>query len=229
MHKKMSDGISIIIPFYNEEKSIEKIIQCLKPLKTKCEIIFVDGGSTDKTQSILKKDFLVLNSPKKGRAAQMNFGVSHSNNAILFFLHADSVIPKGALTDITKIINSGYEFGCFKIKFDSKNKLMKIMGALSNFRVKSRKIIFGDQGIFIRKELFIKSGGFKEIPIMEDYDFSLRMRKRKIGIGQTKSYILTSERRFVDNGRFKTIVQMQKLQYLFRKGIDINIIANMYK
>lgn len=226
---KSNKKISIIVPVYNEAPAINKLIDNLEQFKDYCEIIFVDGGSDDGTDRIIEKKYKLFYSPKKGRSYQMNYGASLSKGNILLFLHADSLLPDDAPGQILKIIRRGYKVGCFKIKFDSKNILMKICGFMSNLRVRLRNIAFGDQGIFIIKSYFYKLGGFAEIPLMEDYQLSMDIKADREKIALTRTKIETSERRFVKKGRFRTMIEMQKLQYMYRKGKDIDIIANLYK
>ena len=149
MNIELDKKISIIVPVYNEASTIDELIDSLKQFKDYCEIIFVDGGSTDGTNRIIEGKHRLVYSPKKGRSFQMNYGASLSKGDILLFLHADSFLPSDALNQIQKIIFQGYKVGCFKIKFDSRNILMKICGFMSNLRVRLRNIAFGDQGIFI--------------------------------------------------------------------------------
>lgn len=220
--------ISIIIPTYNEEKTINQMIKMLQPIKNRCEIIFVDGGSTDKTQAIISKDFILQHS-LKGRAKQMNYGAVKSTGDILFFLHCDSVIPKTALEEIESVMRD-YHVGCFGIRFDSKNILMKCCQYMSNRRVKKHKVMFGDQGIFIDRKLFFKMGMFPVLPIMEDYQFSLNLKAKGTKIGMTKNRILTSDRRFPDRniGKIKVMWQMNYLRARYRNGLSIEKIAGIY-
>lgn len=221
-------AISIIIPTLNEEENIRKLLNNLKNLKGDFEVIFSDGGSLDKTLDIIKYfgNYKIINSDR-GRAKQLNNGAKESNNEILFFLHADSVIEENALTKIEDFIKNGNKVGCLKIKFDSKKILMNIFAVLSNLRVKYRNIAFGDQGIFIEKKFFEDIGMFEDIPLMEDYKLSIKL-KSICRIKYIDSYIISSSRRFEKNGIIKTALLMQKLQYMFRKGISIEKIANIY-
>lgn len=221
-------AISIIIPTLNEEENIRKLLNNLKNLRGDFEVIFSDGGSLDKTLDIIKDfgNYKIINSDR-GRAKQLNNGAKESNNEILFFLHADSVIEKNVLIKIEDFIKNGNKVGCLKIKFDSKKILMNIFAVLSNLRVKYRNIAFGDQGIFIEKKFFEDIGMFEDIPLMEDYKLSIKL-KSICRIKYIDSYIISSSRRFEKNGIIKTALLMQKLQYMFRKGISIDKIANIY-
>ena len=151
-------SISIIIPVYNEASTIKQLMDNLEYFRDKSEIIFVDGGSSDNTKSIIEKRYRVVVSPKKGRASQMNYGASLSGGDILFFLHADSHLSPDALERIHEVMEKGYKAGCFKIKFDSRSIIMKICGFMSNLRVRLRNIAFGDQGIFIDRKYFYGLG-----------------------------------------------------------------------
>lgn len=226
---KSNRKISIIVPVYNEASTINKLMDNLEQFRDCCEIIFVDGGSSDGTDRIIEKKYRPFYSPQKGRSCQMNYGASLSKGDILLFLHADSFLPDDALSQIHSIIHKGYKVGCFKIKFNSRNILMKVCGFMSNLRVRLRNIAFGDQGIFIDRNYFYELGGFAETPLMEDYQLSMDIKANGEKIALTGTKIETSERRFVQKGRLRTMMRMQRLQYMYRKGKDIDMIANLYK
>lgn len=226
-----SGKISVIIPVYNESAAIGALMARLSPLMGDCEIIFVDGGSTDNTvEQVALQGGFALTSPQKGRANQMNFGALRAGGDILWFLHADSLPPPNALTQIRAVLGSGYGIGCFPIQFDSKHPLMRVNAFLSNnLRARLFSIAFGDQGIFIKKDLFDGLGGYPSIPLMEDYKLSLEARKAGYRIGLAKGKITTSERRYLQYGRLKTILKMWSLQRRFRRGDDIEKIARIYQ
>lgn len=212
------ESISIIIPAYNEEAALPSLLAQLDSIRNDCEIIFVDGGSSDQTAHMIKEAGYPCHQ-EKGRGRQLNEGARHAHGDILFFLHCDSIIPHDALSQIREILDRN-DAGFFGIKFDTHEWVMKVCGRQSNRRAKYRQIPFGDQGIFLRSNIFWKVGGFPEIPLMEDYEFSLRLRKRKIRFGQTRDPIITSARRY-GKGFFhqlKVMYQMHELRYLYRHG-----------
>lgn len=219
--------VSTIIPIYNEESTIEEFQESIRFLNEESEVIFVDGGSTDRTLELIKPEFKVIRS-EKGRANQMNYGAKQSTGDIIFFLHCDSEVPRTAIQEICKVMEK-HEVGCFGIKFHSNNIWMKFCQVISNHRIKDRKVMFGDQGIFIKRELFFEVGGFPKLPIMEDYQLSLTLKEKGVKIGMTKRRIYTSDRRFVEGGRLRVMWKMNRLRAMYRKGVDINEISRMYR
>lgn len=221
--------ISIIIPTYNEESTIERLMETLEPLNERCEILFVDGGSTDGTLALLKDRYPVIQSPK-GRAKQMNMGAEESSGDVLFFLHCDSEVPPTALEEIETVMKK-YRAGCFGIAFHSKHFFMWTCRVISNHRIKDRKVMFGDQGIFIDRELFFKAGMFPNLPIMEDYQFSLTLKEMGVKLGIAKHRIYTSDRRFPKKTipKLKVMWKMNRLRKMYRAGVPIDQISKMYR
>ena len=223
--------ISIIIPTYNEEKNIRDFIYdlyCLYDIK-KHEVIFIDGGSSDKTLDILKElsyfGYHYEVSTKKGRANQMNYGASLASGDTLWFVHADSTINKDALL---KIDFYNYDIGCLKIRFHPSNFAIYFNSLMSTQRVLQDNIAFGDQGIFVKREIFEKIGGYKDMPIMEDYRFSEDITKLGYKFKVLDCYITTSSRRYKGK-TLRTMYQMQTLQKWYRQGVPIEEINKRYK
>lgn len=216
--------VSIIIPIYNEGENISKIIANLRELNDIYEVIFVDASNDTLAQKYIPEDFTYLRS-KKGRAVQMNTGAKFASGDILLFIHCDSILHRDTLL---KIISSKASFGCLSLYFDDNHPLMKICGFMSRMRARRRKIAFGDQGMFFKREVFKQLGGFKEIPLMEDYDISIRA-KEVVELVQLDCPIITSSRRFYKGkGILFTMYKMQVLQFQFRRGKSIEEIAKKY-
>jgi rSAM/selenodomain-associated transferase 2 len=222
--------ISIIIPTYNEAASIAKLIAYLQ-LHGKdnvAEIIISDGGSTDETLTIAEQSGAVaLISPQKGRAAQMKHAAAKASGDILYFVHADSFPPVNFTADITKAVNSGFDFGRYRTKFDSSNFLLKINAWFTRF---NWFICYGgDQTLFVTKKLFTQSGGFKnELLIMEEYEFCDRLmkgHKYKIFTDST----LISARKYEGRSWLQVQLANRKAVKLFKKGASQEEIVKTYK
>lgn len=214
--------ISIIIPTYNESLKIEELQKQLETLKGDFEVIFSDGFSTDNTY---EKIYFPKIQESKYRSNQMNSAVKYSKGDYLWFLHADSKIHADSILEIE---NSNSDVGCFTLAFDSPKWQMSMVAFNSSLRVKFRNIAFGDQGIFIKRDLFEKIGGYVPIPLMEDYQLSMDLKKLGKKFYLSPLPITTSARRFEENGIWKTVLKMQLLQYKYRKSYDIDEIYRRY-
>ena len=216
--------ISIIIPCYKEGDTLSTMEDQLRPYKKQAEILFADGG-----ENHFSGEYKVVPCPK-GRAKQMNTAAKVASGDILFFLHCDSILPKGFLEEIREALRKT-PVACFGIRFSPSTPLMMICSFISNHRVYDRKVMFGDQGIFLGRELFFQMGGFPDIPLMEDYQFSLNLKKCGIPMGLCKKRLITSERRFSGSFFHKLSImwKMNRLRARYRKGEDINALAKEYR
>lgn len=220
--------ISIIIPVLNEEKTIGENLKTLSKLPDDKEIIVVDGGSIDQTVDIAKKYAKVINS-SPGRAKQMNLGAQFAQGQILWFLHSDSRIDINSIDEIEKAIEGEYIGGSFSLYFyDLDTRFMKYVANSSNRRARFLKLIFGDQGIFMRKDIFEELKGYKDMELMEDWDLSDRIHK----LGKMKVLdckIGTSARRFQKGGQLRTLLKMHKIKILYLLGTPTDKLAKIYR
>jgi len=196
--------ISIIIPTYNEADQIEQTISKTHAAngEHKIEIIVADGGSTDETVTIaLSSNAITIVSDKKGRAAQMNKGASVAKGDVLYFLHADSIPPKNFTGSILNAVNKNFSSGCFRLSFDHSHWFLKANCWFTKFDVNA--VRFGDQSLFVTKDVFQKIGGFNEsLLMMEDQEIIHRIKK----FGKFKvvnDVIITSARKYLDNGVYR--------------------------
>jgi len=220
--------ISIVVPIYNEEAVLAKSTGRLQDLSGHAELIFVDGESTDQGVDIVRQQGKVFR-VKKGRAAQMNYGAGRAKGDILLFLHADNIISADALVTIEKkIIEDGYIGGCFTQKIDHKAFIYRLIEWQGNARARMTKEFYGDQGIFVKKDAFLKIGGFPEVPVMEDVLFTRQLRE----MGQTvvlPDRITVSARRWEKRGVIKTTLTFNLIILLFRLKFPLRKIKRLYE
>lgn len=222
--------ISIIIPTYNEAASIANLVDYLKQnaAASPVEIIVSDGGSIDETAAIVAHaGAIVLQSPRKGRAAQMNFGASVASGDILYFVHADCIPTAGFFTDIKKAVEENFDAGRYRTQFMSNRFLLKLNAFFTRFDL--FVCYGGDQTFFITRQLFEKLDGYDESKlIMEDYDITERARK----IGSYKIMnkpVLISARKYEHNGWLSVQKANYKAIQMYKKGISTSLIAQAYK
>ena len=223
--------VSIIIPTYNEEKSIGKLLDHLKKHSDHrlLEIIVVDGKSEDKTAEIVqsKSNVSFLSSEKKGRAPQMNAGYRHASGDLLYFVHADSFPPESYVDDLFTTINNGYEAGCYWFRFDSDRFLLKINSYFTRFdRIMCRG---GDQTLFVTRSLFEELGGFREdFMIMEDYDLIQKIQKKSSFKIIPKDVIL-SPRKYEKNSYLKVNFANLVIFMMYFFGARQQTMVSAYK
>ncbi|HSA86535.1 MAG TPA: TIGR04283 family arsenosugar biosynthesis glycosyltransferase [Nitrospira sp.] len=225
--------ISVIIPTLNEERSLPGTLASLSD-SAFTEIIIVDGGSTDGTLR-LAQDFCartdharVVTAPQ-GRARQMNEGAKVSGGEILMFLHADTQLPAQAGRSVERALAKPTAVGGrFNVRFDTPSAWGRVISSFMNYRSRLTSIVTGDQALFVRRQVFELLGGFSEIPLMEDIEFSRRLQQagRIVALRDT---VVTSFRRWHTQGPLRTIVLMWTLRFLYWVGVSPHQLARVYR
>jgi rSAM/selenodomain-associated transferase 2 len=221
--------LSVIIPVLDEAGCIQATLESLQPLRSKGhEIIVVDGGSRDASISLSEPlvDHILQSSP--GRATQMQAGTTVSSGDILWFLHADSNIPGHADSLITRsLADSKSDWGRFDITLDENHPLLRCVAWFMNQRTQLTGIATGDQGIFIRRALFDRIGGFPDVPLMEDIRISRSLKKHGRPC-RVKARLGTSPRRWKTHGIARTILKMWSLRLAHFAGVSPERLARHY-
>lgn len=224
------DLVSIIIPVLNETTGLAACLQTLQPLRDKhCEVIVVDGGSADRSVAIatlLADQVLVA---QRGRARQMNAGAQTAHGEILWFLHGDSQPPSNADELIRAALKAQrHAWGRFNVRLSGRKPLLRMVATLMNWRSCLTGIATGDQGIFVRRALFIQVGGYPEIPLMEDIALSRALKRHSGRPFCLRQRLLTSSRRWEENGIWNTILLMWRLRLAYFLGADPAVLARFY-
>jgi len=222
--------ISIVIPTFNESACIESTLECLEPLRQQGhEVLVVDGGSTDETRELVNNrvDRVIQTTP--GRAHQMNVGASHATGDILWFIHADTKVFENAAQLILKSLANDYRhWGRFDIRLSGEHFLLRVVERLMNLRSSITGIATGDQGIFVRRNTFSAIGGFMLIPLMEDVEISRRLKKWAHPCC-LRDKLITSSRRWEENGVLRTVLLMWRLRLAYALGVSPEKLAHAYK
>jgi rSAM/selenodomain-associated transferase 2 len=226
--------ISIIIPVLNEKETLRRTLDQLERFPA-AEIILIDGGSTDGTVSLLQawsdrpspQERIIVESDPS-RARQMNTGAKRATGEIFLFLHVDSLLPEGAIDVITEGLRSpSVVGGAFRFRVDSERVFLRIIEKLANLRSQLLKLPYGDQGIFVRREVFERLGGYADLPLMEDVDF-IRRLKREGEIVLLGEEMTTSPRRWFREGVYYTSLRNLILLSLYFGGVSPQRLAKWY-
>jgi rSAM/selenodomain-associated transferase 2 len=219
---------SIIIPVLNEASVIRQTLHPLQPSRQRgVEIIVVDGGSSDGTQKLAKLLADHVLSASKGRAQQMNRGAQCATGEYLLFLHADTRLPARWLSILTGVYERSAVWGRFDVRLSGRHWLLRVIETMMNWRSRVTGIATGDQAIFVRRVLFERIGGFPGIALMEDIVLSRRLKNCAAPLC-LRDKVVTSSRRWEDNGILKTVLLMWWLRLQFYFGADTARLASVY-
>ena len=219
--------ISIVVPVLNEAPRLPTMFDMLDAQSGEKQIILADGGSADDTRGVTGERAQIVES-EPGRARQMNAGAALAQGETLLFLHCDTKLPTGALREIEDIMRPGdVTGGAFLHSFDCEDRFSRFISFSANTRAKTAKLFFGDQCIFIRREVFERMGGYADMPLFEDWDMSRRMRAYgRVAVIETP--VVTSGRRIEAWGKPKCLVIWWGLSILFALGVSADRLARYY-
>ena len=219
--------VSIIVPTLNEELVLENTLTHVQQLSPH-ELIVSDGGSNDYTYRIADRFSHRVITGSAGRALQMNVGADEATGDILLFLHADSRIePESYRKMLQCMQNPKWIGGAFTLCIESGKWSLKLIALLANIRSKYFGLAYGDQGFFVRKEVFKDMNGFSPLPICEDLDFYHRLRKKGPVI-LLKEKAHTSPRRWIKEGILFTTARNILIAVLFGLGFPPHILTKWY-
>jgi rSAM/selenodomain-associated transferase 2 len=222
--------VSIVVPVLDEEAALPGLLDGLAGLRGRFEVLVVDGGSRDATARLAAghPSRPVLLRTTRGRAAQLNAGADRASGELVVFLHADTRLPAGAYASLTAALSDfAVAGGNFSLRFDGADRFARVLGAW--YRVQRRAgVYYGDSALWVRAGAFAALGGFRLLPIMEDYDFVRRLER----IGRTACLpgpAVTSGRRWRAFGVGRTVFSWVVIRWLWLAGVPAERLARLYR
>lgn len=222
----MSVPLTVIIAALNDQQSIAAAVDSAFAAGA-AEVIVSDGGSSDETRAIAAHHGArILESPPD-RSRQFNIGAQAAQHDALIFLHADTILPSGAAAAVAEALRRS-DFGGFRVSFAESAARLRIAAFMINLRTRLTRCPWGDQAQFIRRSTFLESGGFREIPLMEDYELAARMKRsgRPVVLPLT---VTTSGRRFLRKGVIRTAMINWFIVVRWHLGAEPETLARIYR
>jgi rSAM/selenodomain-associated transferase 2 len=221
-------SVSIVVPVRNEAAIIDRFLRHLRDRCGGTELLVVDGESDDGTAAQAARHAPVL-SEAPGRARQMNAGARAAAGAVLWFVHADSWVPERAIAQIQAALGDPrVAGGCFRLEIPDRRLVYRLSDWGGNLGVDLFGIACGDHGLFVRRAVFDRIGGYPEVPLLEDVE--LYRRARRLGrMRQLPAAIRTSPRRWERNGPWRTTAIYAAILALYRAGVSMERLACLYQ
>lgn len=227
---RLRHSISVIIPVLNERERINRTIDGLCRLAPAGpdQIIVVDGDPEGGTINAVARPEVITVRSGRGRGRQMNHGAALATGDILLFLHADTELPAHALMRIDEAA-ARCGAGAFELGVMSRRRVFRITERYVALRTRLTGIPFGDQAIFMRRSLFEQLGGYGEDPIMEDVELMKRLRKAGHSVAVIPEKVMTSPRRWEQEGLLYCTLRNWLLQAAYALGVPAHRLARWYK
>jgi rSAM/selenodomain-associated transferase 2 len=220
--------LSVIVPMLNEAATIASTLRAIRDSAPDAEIVVVDGGSIDASVEIARPLCDSVIDASRGRALQMNAGARASHGDALVFVHADTIVPSTFAADIASALSDpAVVGGRFDVKLDDSSLPYRIIGAMISLRSRISRTATGDQAIFVRRDVFDRLGGFPELELCEDLEFSRRL-KRAGRVACLRARVTTSARRWSRDGVVRTVIRMWLIRAMYLIGVPPARLKRMY-
>jgi rSAM/selenodomain-associated transferase 2 len=214
------------VPTLNEQDHLPATLKGVT-LAPGDELIVVDGGSIDQTVAIAQQFATQILHSRRGRAMQMNYGAQHAKGDILLFLHADTLLPATGLEAVRRALQEDAVGGAFRLAIVPSTPALRLIAWGTNLRARFGQLPYGDQALFMPRQVFEALGGYDEVPFMEDVRLVQALRKRG-RLTLLPQAVHTSARRWQQDGVLYTTVRNTVLITLYFWGVPPEKLQRWY-
>lgn len=221
-----STTVAVVVPTLDEEEALRRHLPPV--ISVADEVVVSDGGSRDGTVEVAHGLGVPVVSGSMGRGPQLNRGADKTRADALLFLHADTLLPAGAIDAVRAAVDDGRVGGGFLVRFDDPAPIYRFGTRMVGLRTRLTRSPLGDQAQFVTRDAFVELGGFRDWPILEDLDFIRRLKR----IGELEiipRQVVTSSRRYVNGGPVRTVVLNWLLWVLYFSGVSPHRLSRFYK
>ena len=219
--------ISVVIPVLNEQAVIANSIERAWKAGA-AEVIIADGGSEDRTVATAKSEKCKLVTAEAGRASQMNAGAKIASGDVLLFMHADNWLVENGCDQMQDAMeNSDFSWGAFRQRIDDPSFVFRWIESGNSMRCQWQRLVYGDQGLFVKRSLFESLGGFPNLPLMEDFELSRRLAAEG-RLVLLPGPIHVSARRWKATGTIRQTLRNWKISTAYRLGVSADRLAEWY-
>ena len=220
--------VSVIIPVLRDAGPLSVLLARLHP-GARCEVIVANGDIGDPALESVRRAWPAVRwvDGAPGRGRQMNAGAERATGHWLLFLHADAQLNDGWLDEIRRAADAGAVGGCYRLEIDSPRWQARLIERGVRWRARWLGLAYGDQGLFIRRNLFRALGGYRAMPVMEDADLVRRMRRHG-RLRYSPVAVSVSARRWERDGWMRRSVSNARILLLYLAGRSPDRLAALY-
>jgi rSAM/selenodomain-associated transferase 2 len=221
--------ISVVVPSWRDTENLAALLPGLAAQEGIAETIVVDASGDERAEEVAHRfGATFINCPAPNRGQQMNLGGAASSGDVIIFQHCDTCLDEGHVEAIRRALSDArVAGGAFYRKFDGRHPRLMWLESVARFLTRHGGTLYGDQSIFVRREIFEKLGGFAKIPLMEDVEFSRRLR----GMGKIAVLdppVASSARRHLRKGAWRTTIQNGLFIVLYNLGVSPHRLHRWY-
>ena len=228
----MTDGeaalISVVMPTLDEARNLRARAREIAGQVGPCEWIVADGGSTDDTVALASSLGARIVTCAPGRGGQLDAGARVASGGIMLFLHADTGLPDGAFEAMRRsLADVRLVGGNFRMRFTGEGFFTRLLAWCYANQQRVFGAFFGDSAIFVRRDVFDELGGFGGMPLMEDYAFVRRLRRR--GATRRLDLVVTTSSRRFERNPFRVVTLWVSIMVLYHLGVSPVRLARLYR
>ncbi len=222
--------ISVIIPVLHEQERINGLLGHLKSQgETVPEIIVVDGCPEGSTLSVISMPEVICLTAPTGRGNQIAAGAAVAGGSVILMLHADTLLPDNAFNSIRTAIDQGADWGAFRLGIDDPGPAYRIIERTVDIRCNLFTLPYGDQALFVTRHALDFIGGIPAIPLMEDVELALRLRRAGCRFALLSDRVQTSPRRWQKDGIFRRSLHNWLLMLRYLAGAAPSVLSQKYQ
>ena len=221
--------ISVVVPSWRDAENLARLLPVLAGIEQIAETIVVEASDDpDVEHLVADSGAKLVRAPRPNRGEQMNLGAAASSGDVVLFQHCDTTLHASHVSAIAvALADPAIIGGAFFRKFDSRHPHIAWLEGPARFLNKHGGTLYGDQSIFVRRDIFQKLGGFASIPLMEDVEFSRRLRAAgKIVLLDPP--VESSARRHLRKGAWRTTFQNGLFIVLYKFGVSPHQLHRWY-
>ncbi|KAA3632742.1 MAG: glycosyltransferase [Proteobacteria bacterium] len=231
--------LSVVVPALDEAGTLDDALRRLARRSDVVEVLVIDASRDREAAAfytrcgspapeLVERGWRFVGALAPGRARQMNLGAALASGDMFLFLHADTCLPDEDLRNLLGPAHRAQGWGRFDVRLDTNRWWAAAIATAMNLRSATTGICTGDQGLFVSRVAWQTHGGFEDIPLMEDIEFSRRMKRLRPPL-RVRRPVTTSARRWLRHGVCRTILLMWTLRLLYGLGVAPDRLARMYR